>query len=242
MPGTSSAYAERIIGGYYLEIVPDRAQLARYGLMVGDVQDVIAIGARRRDRDDDRRGPRALRRQTSAIRATCAATPRRSRARCWCRSLTVAPVPLGEVANVRLTRGADLDPHRECAARRLHLRRHRATAISAAMSPRREKPWPSRSRFPPGYYVGLERAVRILRARQSAAEDRRAADAALIILLLLYLNFRRMTETLIVMLSLPFALVGGIWLMWWLGFNLRSRSRSASSRWPASRQKPASSC
>jgi Cu(I)/Ag(I) efflux system membrane protein CusA/SilA len=42
----------------------------------------------------------------------------------------------------------------------------------------------------------------------------------LIIFLLLYLNFRRMTETLIVMLSLPFALVGGLWLMWWMGFNL----------------------
>ena len=41
----------------------------------------------------------------------------------------------------------------------------------------------------------------------------------LIIFLLLYLNFRRFTETLIVMLSLPFALVGGLWLMWWLGFN-----------------------
>ena len=42
----------------------------------------------------------------------------------------------------------------------------------------------------------------------------------MIIFLLLYLNFRRLTETLIVMLSLPFALVGGFWLMWWLGFNL----------------------
>ena len=41
----------------------------------------------------------------------------------------------------------------------------------------------------------------------------------LIIFLLLYLNFKRITETLIVMLSLPFALVGGLWLMWWLGFN-----------------------
>src|SRR6202035_5096465 len=40
------------------------------------------------------------------------------------------------------------------------------------------------------------------------------------IFLLLYLNFRRVTETLIVMLSVPFALVGGFWLMWWLGFNL----------------------
>src|SRR6516165_5908326 len=42
----------------------------------------------------------------------------------------------------------------------------------------------------------------------------------LIIFLLLYLNFRTLTETLIVMLSLPFALVGGVWLMWWLGFNM----------------------
>src|SRR5262249_60796279 len=42
----------------------------------------------------------------------------------------------------------------------------------------------------------------------------------LIIFLLTYLNFRRVTETLIVMLSVPFALVGGLWLMWWLGFNL----------------------
>src|SRR4029077_6355503 len=41
----------------------------------------------------------------------------------------------------------------------------------------------------------------------------------LIIFLLLYLNFRRVTETMIVMLSVPFALVGGLWLMWWLGFN-----------------------
>ena len=42
----------------------------------------------------------------------------------------------------------------------------------------------------------------------------------LIIFLLLYLNFRTLTETLIVMLSLPFSLVGGLWLLWWLGFNL----------------------
>ena len=42
----------------------------------------------------------------------------------------------------------------------------------------------------------------------------------LIIFLLLYLNFKRLTETLIVMLSVPFALVGGIWLMWWMGYNM----------------------
>ena len=42
VPGTSSAYAERIIGGYYLDIVPNRDSIARYGLMISDVQDVIA--------------------------------------------------------------------------------------------------------------------------------------------------------------------------------------------------------
>src|SRR5262245_60904224 len=45
VPGTTSAFAERLIGGYYLNIDPDRAQLARYGLMIGDVQNVIAPGA-----------------------------------------------------------------------------------------------------------------------------------------------------------------------------------------------------
>jgi Cu(I)/Ag(I) efflux system membrane protein CusA/SilA len=43
VPGTTSAYAERVIGGYYLNIDPDRAQLSRYGLMVGDLQNLIAM-------------------------------------------------------------------------------------------------------------------------------------------------------------------------------------------------------
>ena len=63
-----------------------------------------------------------------------------------------------------------------------------------------------------------------------------------IIFLLLYLNFRNVGETLIVMLSLPFALVGGIWFMWVLGTTGPSRSRSGSSRWRVWRRKPASSC
>ncbi|MGH6831243.1 MAG: efflux RND transporter permease subunit, partial [Methylocella sp.] len=73
--------------------------------------------------------------------------------------------------------------------------------------------------FPPGYYATwsgqfeyLERAKKRLQVVVPVT--------VLIIFLLLYLNFRRITETLIVMLSVPFALVGGFWLMWWLGFNL----------------------
>ncbi len=57
VPGTTSAYAERVIGGYYLNIDPDRAQLARYGLMIADVHGVIAHGAGRRAGDHHGRGP-----------------------------------------------------------------------------------------------------------------------------------------------------------------------------------------
>jgi Cu(I)/Ag(I) efflux system membrane protein CusA/SilA len=74
-------------------------------------------------------------------------------------------------------------------------------------------------KFPPGYYATwsgqfeyMERAIEKMKVVIPVT--------LLIIFLLLYLNFRRITETLIVMLSVPFALVGGVWLMWWLGYNL----------------------
>ena len=62
----------------------------------------------------------------------------------------------------------------------------------------------------------------------------------MIIVLLLYLNFRSLTETLIVMLSLPFALVGGFWLLWWLGFNLSVAVAVGFIALAASPPKPAS--
>ena len=73
--------------------------------------------------------------------------------------------------------------------------------------------------FPPGYYVMWSGQYEYLE-RATARLKIVVPVTLLIIFLLLYLNFRSLTETLIVMLSLPFALVGGLWLMWWLGFNL----------------------
>ena len=106
VPGTSSAYAERVIGGYYLDIVPDRMALGRYGLTVGDVQDVIstALGGEvvtttvegRERYGVTIRYPRDLRSDPAGDRdATC---------RCRCRG--GGTVPLGEVAKIKLTRGA----------------------------------------------------------------------------------------------------------------------------------------
>src|SRR6516162_411254 len=74
-------------------------------------------------------------------------------------------------------------------------------------------------KFPPGYYVTWSGQFEYLE-RAKARLQVVVPVTVLIIFLLLYLNFRRVTETMIVMLSVPFALVGGIWLMWWLGFNL----------------------
>jgi Cu(I)/Ag(I) efflux system membrane protein CusA/SilA len=74
-------------------------------------------------------------------------------------------------------------------------------------------------KFPPGYYIAWSGQFEYM---ERAAEKLKVVVPVtlLLIFLLLYLNFRRVTETLIVMLSVPFALVGGLWLMWWLGFNL----------------------
>ena len=103
--GTSSAYAERVVGGYYLEIVPDRDRLARYGLMVSDVQDVVgtALGAEPITTTVEGRE-----RYTVAIRY-----PRdlRSDPQSIAKDVLVAlpnggTVPLGEVADIRLTQGA----------------------------------------------------------------------------------------------------------------------------------------
>jgi Cu(I)/Ag(I) efflux system membrane protein CusA/SilA len=73
--------------------------------------------------------------------------------------------------------------------------------------------------FPPGYYATWSGQFEYLE-RAEARLKIVVPITLLIIFLLLYLNFRRITETLIVMLSVPFALVGGFWLMWWLDFNL----------------------
>src|SRR6266508_4610924 len=77
----------------------------------------------------------------------------------------------------------------------------------------------SQIKFPPGYYVTWSGQFEYLE-RAKARLQVVVPVTVLIIFLLLYLNFRSVTETMIVMLSVPFALVGGFWLMWWLGFNL----------------------
>jgi Cu(I)/Ag(I) efflux system membrane protein CusA/SilA len=215
--GTASAYAERVIGGYYLDITPNRDSLARYGLMVGDVQDVIATAlggdavtttVEGRERYTvNIRYPRDLRSNPQSI-ANDVLVPLAGG----------GTVPLGEVASVRLARGPTTirTENGQLAAYVYVDIRDRDLGGYVAEA---QKAVAQSVQLPPGYYVTWSGQFEYLE-RAAARLKVVVPVTLLIIFLLLYLNFRTLTETLIVMLSVPFALVGGVWLLWWLGFNL----------------------
>jgi copper/silver efflux system protein len=215
--GTSSAYAERVIGGYYLNIDPDRSQLARYGLMVGDVQSVVgmALGAEpvtttvegRERYSVSIRYPRDYRSDPQAI-ATEVLIP----------TVDGGAVPLKEVAKVSLAQGpaSIRTENAQLAAYVFVDFRDRDVGSYVADA---QKAVAQQVKFPPGYYAIWSGQFEYLE-RAKARLTIVVPVTILIIFLLLYLNFRRVTESLIVMLSVPFALVGGVWLMWSLSFNL----------------------
>ena len=217
VPGTSSAFAERITGGFYINIEPDRGQLARYGLAVGDLQDVIgtALGGEMvtttvegRERFGVTvRYPRELRGNPQQI-ANDILVP----------TMGGAMVPLGQVAKVEIAKGAPSIRTENALLSTYIYVDIRDRDIGSFVKEARAAV-NAQVKFPSGYYAtwsgqfeSMERAIEKMKIVVPVT--------LLIIFLLLYLNFRRLTETLIVMLSVPFALVGGVWLMWLLGYNL----------------------
>ena len=217
VPGTSSAYAERGLGGYYLDVLPDREALARYGIMVQDVQDVVAtaMGGQtvtttvegRQRFSVNMRYPRDLRSDPDSISHNVLVQMPAGGA-----------VPLGEVAKISLSRGPTTIRTENGQL---------ATYIYVDIRDRdlggyvddAKKAVQASIIFPPGAYLVWSGQYEYL--ERATARLKLVVPITLsLIFLLLYLNFRSLTETLIVMLSLPFALVGGLWLMWWLGFNL----------------------
>ena len=202
VPGTASAYAERVVGGYYLEVIPDRDRLARYGLMIADVQNVVAsaLGAEPITTTVEGRE-----RYTVAIRY-----PRdlRSDPQSIAKDVLVSlpgggTVPLGEVADIRLTQGATSIRTENAKL---------ATYIFVDIRDRdlggyvadAKKAVEEQVKLPPGTYLVWSGQFEYLE-RAEARLKLVVPVTLMIIFLLLYLNFRRITETLIVMLSLPFA-------------------------------------
>jgi len=216
VPGTSSAFAERVIGGYYLTIEPDRQALARHGTSVGQFQDVIAMAlggetvtttVEGRERYGvNVRYPRGLRSDPQSIAAQVLVP-----------TVNGGMVPLGQVASVKLSQGpVSIRTENSQLAVYIFIDVQGRDIGSYVADAR--KALTEQVQVPKGatlvwsgQFEYLERA----KARLSVV----VPATLLLIFLLLYLNFRRLTETFIVMLSLPFALTGGLWLMEYLGFN-----------------------
>ena len=215
-PGTLSVFAERVVGGNYLDFEIDRHEIARYGLTVGDVQDVIqsAIGGRNvtftveglERYPVNLRYSRELRDNLPMLRRVLVATP------------TGAQVPLSQLATLEIRKGPP-------SIKSENARRNAwiyvdldgvdvGTWVAGAQATlARELTLPAGYSLAwSGQYEYMARAAQRLRI---------AIPVTLgVIFLLLYLNFRRLSDTGIVMLTLPFGLTGGVWLLWILDYNL----------------------
>ena len=217
VPGTTSAYAERLTGGYYLDVQPDLRELARYGLTVGEVQDVIAAslgGEMVTTTVEGRerfgvivRYPRELRDDPQSIGRDVLVT-----------TMEGAQVPLGELASISVRKGAP-SIRTENALLSAYIYVDTRDSDLGAYVRRAQAAVAANVKFPPGYYATWSGQYEYM--QRAIAKMKIVIPVTLaLIFLLLYLNFRRVTESLIVMLSVPFALVGGVWLMWILGYNL----------------------
>ncbi len=202
VPGTASAYAERVQGGYFLDITPDRGVLGRYGLTVGEVQDVIAMAL---GGDSVTNTVEGRERYTVNLRYP---GPSGSDPRSIADEVQVpipggGTVPLGEVAKVALARGPTqirtengrlaVFIYVDVTGRDLGgyvAEARAAVAGEVALAAGDVDPWSGQVEY-------LDRATARLKVVVPLT--------LLTVFLLLYLNFRRLTETLIVMLSLPFA-------------------------------------
>ena len=217
VPGTTSAHAERVTGGYFLDVVPDRGKLAQYGVMIDEVQQAVAsaLGGEtvtttvegRERYSVNVRYPRDFRSDPRAIAADILVP-----------TLRGGMLPLGQLADVRLTQGAT-SIRTENAQLAVYVfvdfrDRDLAGYVVDARRAVQEK-----VNFPPGTYAVWSGQFEYL--ERAEAKLRLVVPATLLLIfVLLYLNFGRIAETMIVMLSLPFAMIGGLWLVWWMGFNM----------------------
>jgi Cu(I)/Ag(I) efflux system membrane protein CusA/SilA len=222
VPGTTSAFAERITGGFYLYIEPDRAALARYGLTVGEAQEVIATALGGETVTTTVEGlerfgvsvryPRELRGTPEQIaREVLVSTPTLGDG-------NGAMIPLGQLAKVSIGKGAPSIRTENALLSAYIYVDIRDRDIGSYVAEAR-KAVAEQVKFPSGYYATWSGQFEYME-RAAAKMKIVVPITLLIIFLLLYLNFRRVTESLIVMLSVPFALVGGVWLLWLLGYNL----------------------
>jgi len=215
-PDTLSAFGDRAAGGYYLDFDIRREDAARYGLTVGDIQDVIqtAIGGMNitwtveglERYPVSLRYPRELRDNLEELKRALIATP------------TGTQIPLSLVADVHMRRGPPSIKTEDSRPNAWVYVDITSSDIGGYVDQAR-RIVDEQVELPPGYTLAWSGQFEYM---QRAAQRLRLVVPVtlLIIFLLLYYNFRNVTEPLVVMLSIPFGLIGGLWLVYWLGFNL----------------------
>ena len=216
VPGTKSAFAERLNEGYYLDLIVNRREAARYGLTVGDVQAVItsAIGGEtvttmvegRERYPVNVRYQRELRDDPDRLKRVLIPTP------------SGAQIPLGQIADLIITQGPPSIADEAGAL---------AGLVSVAVSGRDLRGYVEDAQRAVRDRVTLPSGYRLVWAGQYEhlvrAEERLKLVVPVtigIILLLLYLNFGSLAKSLIVLLSVPFAAIGAIWYLDYLGYNM----------------------
>ncbi len=215
-PDTLSAFADKAAGGYYLDFDIKRAETARYGLTVGDVQDVIqsAIGGMNVTSTIEGlerypvnvRYPRELRDNMQSLKRVLVPTP------------TGAQVPLSLVADLALRRGPP-SIKTENARPNAWVYVDIKTSDIGGYVAKAKQLVDEQVKLPAGYTIAWSGQFEYM--ERAAAKLKLVIPATLmIILLLLWFNFRNIVAPLTVMLSIPFALIGGFWLVWLLGYNL----------------------
>ena len=216
VPGTKSAFAERLNEGYYLDLIVNRREAARYGLTVGDAQTVItsAIGGEtvtttvegRERYPVNVRYKRELRDDPDRLKRVLIPTP------------TGAQIPLSQIAEMVVTQGP---PSIADEAGSL------AGLVSVSVSGRDLRSYVQDAQRAVHELVTLPSGYRLIWTGQYEhlvrAEERLKLVVPVtlaVILLLLYLNFHSLAKSLIVLLSVPFAVIGAIWYLHYLGYNL----------------------
>jgi len=216
LPGTRSAYADKSLGGNYVDFVINRDELARYGLRVADVEDVIvsAMGGRNvtwtveglERYPVNLRYKRELRDNLPALKRALVATP------------TGAQVPLAQLARIEVHKGPPS----------IKSENARKTAwVYVDLSTRDVGGWVDRARqlvaekipLPAGYTVAWSGQYEYIQAA-----NKRLAVAVpvvfVIIVLLLYLSSKSWFDTCVVLLAVPFSLIGAVWFLYLAGYNM----------------------
>ncbi|MCL4739021.1 MAG: efflux RND transporter permease subunit [Burkholderiaceae bacterium] len=216
VPGVSSALAERLTGGRYIDVDIRRDAAARYGLNIADVQEVVAGAVGGMNIGETVEGlqrfpinlryPREIRDSLASLRALPIVTSRGQR------------LVLGDVAELRISDGPPMlrsENARQAGFVYVDIRGRDLRGAVLDM----QRAVAERVQLPAGYSISWSGQFEFLE-RATAQLQLVVPFTLLIIFVLLYLTFRRLDEALLLMLTLPFALVGGVWLLWALGHNL----------------------